>query len=118
MKILVVDDDSTMRDMLVEQLADHGIAATSVNGVDAALEHIAEVRISLVLSDVQMPRRDGFDLLAVLRDHRPPVPVVLMSAFAHAATRQRALDEGAHDFLSKPFGQRELLETIRRFARR
>ena len=118
MKILVVDDDTTMRDMLVEQLADHGIDATSVSGVDAALERIAEVRISLVLSDVQMPRRDGFDLLAALRDRQPPVPVVLMSAFAHSTTRQRAIDHGAHAFLSKPFGQRELVETIRRFALR
>ena len=115
--ILVVDDDAAMRQMLVEQLRDHGYDARAVPGVEPALESLARDSFHAVLCDVQMTSRDGFELLEEATRRGVPAPVVLMSAFSTPEMERRALAEGAFAFLSKPFGERELLDVLARVPR-
>jgi len=117
--VLVVDDDSAMRDMVASLLEDEGIHATVVNGVDEALQRLAESDFDVVLSDIRMPGRTGIDLLGGIRELRPQTPVVLMTAFGSIDSAVEAMQAGAFDYVTKPFKRDTLLVTIQRaFERR
>ena len=121
-RILLVDDNADMRDYVRRLLATRFDVATAPDGV-AALELVRRMPPpDLVLSDVMMPRCDGFELLRALRaDERTrAVPVILLSARAGEEARVAGLDAGADDYLVKPFSARELfarVETHVRLAR-
>ena len=112
--ILVVDDNEDLRDYIVNLLGQHYALETAVDGL-AALEAARLRKPALVLSDVMMPRLDGFGLLRafradpVLRD----VPVILLSARAGEESTIEGLEAGADDYLAKPFAARELLARVR-----
>ena len=112
--VLVVDDNADMRDYLVSLLAPSYAVMTSADGVEA-LEQVQERRPDLVVSDVMMPRLDGFALLKELRQdpRTADVPVVLLSARAGDEATVEGLDAGADDYLVKPFSARELLARVR-----
>ncbi|WP_148573271.1 SpoIIE family protein phosphatase [Nocardioides caldifontis] len=112
--VLVVDDNPDMREYVASLLADDYDVATAEDGVDA-LEKVAVVRPDLVLTDVMMPRLDGFGLLERL--HADPattgVPVIMLSARAGEEGTVEGLEAGADDYLVKPFSARELLARVR-----
>jgi PAS domain S-box-containing protein len=112
-RILVADDNADMRDYLVRLLApDHRVE--SVADGQAALERIRADAPDLVLTDVMMPRLDGFGLLAAIRkDERTrALPVIVLSARAGEESRIEGLASGADDYLIKPFSARELLARV------
>src|SRR5262245_4488741 len=104
MKILVVDDHVLIREALrrvLEQL-DGAAAILEASNAAAAMQLIEEQgEVGLVLLDLNLPDRDGFSLLAELREHHPGVSVVVMSAQQDGATVTRALDLGALGFIPK-----------------
>ena len=112
--VLVVDDNADLRLMLERLLAPHWAVRVASDGQEA-LELIAADAPDLVLSDVMMPRLDGFGLLAALR--RDPatasIPVILLSARAGEDAAVSGLDAGADDYLVKPFSSVELLARVR-----
>ncbi|NHC47570.1 SpoIIE family protein phosphatase [Motilibacter aurantiacus] len=113
-RVLVVDDNADMRDYVVGLLrADYAVttAADGAAGLAAALEQPPD----LVLTDVMMPKLDGFELLAELRrDPRTATtPVVMLSARAGEEATVEGLDAGADDYLVKPFSALELLARVR-----
>ena len=108
MRILVVDDDPMMSQLVVELLGGWSCESASAGSVDEALALLAAETFDLVLSDLQMPRRSGFDLLQVVRDTWPELPVVLFSSFPAAEMTKQAIDAGARGFLAKPFSGRAL----------
>lgn len=112
--ILVVDDNADMRDYVVRLLGSDFTVGTACDGVEA-LEAIREARPDLVLSDVMMPRLDGFGLLTALRSApaTQDIPVVLLSARAGEEASVEGLDAGADDYLIKPFSSRELIARVR-----
>lgn len=118
-RVLVVDDSSTVRTLERTILEAHSYQVdTAVDGVDA-LERMARRRPDLVVSDIDMPRLDGFGLLAAMRadDNLAAVPVVLLSSRAEPAHRSAALEQGADAYLVKTrFDQREYLDTIGRLT--
>ncbi|MBY9074859.1 SpoIIE family protein phosphatase [Nocardioides sp. WL0053] len=113
-RILVVDDNADIRDYVVNLLAEDYRVDTAVDGADG----LAKARDSvpdLVLTDVMMPRMDGFELLAALQEDPLTlgVPVVMLSARAGEEGMLQGLDAGADDYLIKPFTGRELLARVR-----
>ena len=113
-RILLADDNADMRDYVVRLLRP-GYVVEAVRDGQEALLAARTRRPDLILSDVMMPRMDGFGLLAAIRadaDLRD-LPVVLLSARAGEEARVEGLDAGADDYLVKPFSARELLARVR-----
>ena len=112
--ILVVDDESSMRDFLEASLSGRFTVHTA-SEPRAALNILRENRIDLVLSDVQMPGRSGLELLADIRDHLEYQPVVIMmTAFGTIEGAVEATRHGALDYLTKPFGLDQLDHVLKR----
>jgi DNA-binding NtrC family response regulator len=112
--ILVVDDDATHGQMLVEGLREDGWTASSATGASEALDLVRTGRFGVVVSDIRMEDGDGFALLRWIRAAETPVPVILMSSFGTEATSREALAAGAFEYLPKPFALDELLALVRR----
>lgn len=112
-RILVADDNADMRHYLVRLLADRYVVEAAQDG-EAALAAARRARPDLILSDIMMPKLDGLGLLRELR--RDPalktVPVILLSARAGEEARIDGAEQGADDYLIKPFSARELLARI------
>ncbi|KAF3890724.1 MULTISPECIES: ATP-binding protein [Nostocales] len=112
-KILLVDDNADMRDYVKRLLSQYWDVETVSDGLEA-LEFIARQLPDLVLSDVMMPRLDGFGLLRELRTNSrtKEIPIILLSARAGEESRIEGLEAGADDYLIKPFSARELLARV------
>ena len=115
--ILVVDDDAAIRDSLSKELRAAGYAtATASDGREGVVAF--ETRApDLVLTDLAMPRSDGFDLIAAIRAGSR-TPIIVLSVRGADADKVRALDLGADDFVTKPFSVAELLARVRAQLRR
>jgi two-component system, NtrC family, response regulator HydG len=100
--LLIVDDDTTVREALAEALAEAGTTVRTAASAEAALAVISEGGIDVVLSDVRMPGLDGIALLRLLRERAATIDVVLMTAFDDMATVVAGMREGALEFLVKP----------------
>ena len=112
--ILVVDDEPATREMVVELLREEGVDAHPAGSVDEALEALQQGRFEAILSDIQMPGKDGFTLLSELRQRGTTIPVILMTSFGTEETAHQAVLAGALDCLLKPFARSALLESVHR----
>jgi PAS domain S-box-containing protein len=112
-RILVADDNADMRDYVLRLLSPQYQVQMVADG-EAALRSVAEQTPDLILSDVMMPRLDGFGLLRRLRDQATTaaIPVVLLSARAGEESRAEGLQAGADDYLVKPFSAQDLLVRV------
>src|SRR6201996_7387297 len=116
-RLLVVDDDADLRDLIAGFLRDHHIevdTAPDAEGMDAAL---ARQRYDCVILDLMMPGEDGLSVLRRLRG-RDRTPVIMLSAMGEDVDRIVGLEVGADDYLSKPCNPRELLARVRARRRR
>jgi two-component system response regulator FlrC len=102
-RILIVDDDRAMREMLGSLFKERGLWVEDASSADAALAVAAEQEFDVVLSDVRMPGLSGVELVGQLRRLRPATPVVLMTAFGSIDSAVEAMRSGAFDYLTKPF---------------
>lgn len=116
-RILVVDDEESIRRFLRTTLQGYGYEVFDVeNGADA-LKRAAADRPDLVILDLGLPDMSGNDVLIRLRE-RSGMPVIILSAFGREQEKVAAFDAGADDYLTKPFGMQELLARIRAVMRR
>jgi two-component system, NtrC family, response regulator HydG len=111
---LIVDDDATHGQMLVEGLREAGWNACAATGIDDALARMREQRPTLVVIDIRRDDGDGFDILNALRVLGHRVPVILMSSFGTGATPEQASDAGAYAYLPKPFALDDLVSLVTR----
>lgn len=115
--ILVVDDDPAIRDSLRQELDVSGyttlIASDGIDGVRTFESHSPD----LILTDLSMPRSDGFELISAVRA-KGRTPILVLSVRGDDADKIRALDLGADDFVTKPFSVAELLARVRAQLRR
>lgn len=111
-RLLVVDDEPSIRKVVAAQLGRHGYHVTALEDGAAAVAHLEQHEVDCVITDLKMPRLDGMSLLAWLRTHRPGTPVVVITAFGTVETAVDALKMGAFDYVTKPFDQDELRATI------
>jgi two-component system, OmpR family, KDP operon response regulator KdpE len=117
-RILVVDDEPEIRRALRANLAGHGFEVTVVAGGGEALAEAARARPDLVLLDLGLPDLPGLEVVARLRAGGLEAPIIILSVQEEEEQKVRALDEGADDYLTKPFGMNELLARIRAALRR
>jgi two-component system response regulator AtoC len=112
-RILIVDDEAGMREMLALLLGKNGFAVKQASDGKEALERIRQGDIDIVITDVRMPQLDGLGLLKRLHELKLPVTVIVMSAFVELETAIEALKAGAADYVSKPFRADEVLVKVR-----
>jgi two-component system response regulator FlrC len=112
--VLVVEDDAVLREALVDTLRAADLSALSAADAASALELLQNEEIALVISDVQMPGPNGYQLLSSIKRLRPDLPVVLMTAYGTVAQAVAAMREGATDYIVKPFDAGALIEMARR----
>ncbi|MBV9861530.1 MAG: response regulator transcription factor [Alphaproteobacteria bacterium] len=115
--LLVVDDDARLRELLRRYLSDSGFRVTVAGDAAEARARVASFAFDLVILDVMMPGESGLDLTRALRRDRQ-VPVLLLTAMAEAEDRINGLEQGAEDYLAKPFEPRELVLRIRNILQR
>ena len=115
-RILVVDDQEDARDLLRTMLSQYGAVVTTVDSARAALAEIDQRPPDVVLSDVGMPREDGYDLIRQLRRRTTPqggrIPAIAVTAYASVADRAAALESGYQAHVAKPFDPAELARTV------
>ena len=113
-RLLVVEDDPEMRDLLMDVLHGEGFLAESAGDGAEALIRLRTGTFGAVLLDKNMPGLSGLDLLPSLRMMCPGTPIILTTAFGDAETEREAATRGAHGYLPKPFTTQGLLGAIRR----
>ena len=120
MHILVVDDDSQLRSHIRRGLAERGIQCSEAADGDQALRALAERRsgFDLILLDVMLPARSGWDLLQAFRREGHETPVIFVSALDAVEERVKGLQLGADDYVVKPFNLDELVARIETVIRR
>lgn len=107
--ILVVDDEPGVRDMLADALRMQGYATSVASDGHAAIREIHENHFDLVISDVNMPKLNGFELLQRIRASGNETPVILLTARGDRADVAVGFRAGADDYVTKPFGLEELM---------
>jgi len=113
-RVLVVDDESYVRDLLSRVLARRGHDVDVAADGESALEMMAENSYDLVLTDVVMPGIGGFDLLRRVKATYPNVTVIVLTGYARKQSISDFLLYGADEYLSKPFQVQALLESVDR----
>jgi two-component system KDP operon response regulator KdpE len=116
-RILVVDDEPNILTTLAPLLRSHGYDVSTATHGRAALEALARLHPDLMVLDLGLPDIDGVDVCAAARA-QSSLPIVVLSARGREADKVRALDAGADDYVTKPFGSDELLARIRAALRR
>lgn len=116
--ILIVDDDRDLANMLAEFIGNEGFQVVAAADAASANEMLASRPVDLVILDVMLPGRSGFDVLREIRRSKPRLPVLMLTARGEAIDRILGLELGADDYLAKPFDPRELAARIRAILRR
>ncbi|HEX9757531.1 MAG TPA: response regulator [Nitrospiria bacterium] len=114
MRILVVEDDSEMRSLLTDELSEEGYEIIQAkDGAEAALM-VAHGTFDLVITDMKMPKMGGLELLPVVKEASPDVPVIVITAFGDWQTSVEAMERGSFRYMTKPFKMQELKETVKK----
>lgn len=118
MRILLVDDETDIRDQLGAMLAGQKyIVETAADG-EEALDKIFDQSFDLIILDIMLPKRDGLSVLQELREAENRTPVLMLTARCEINDKIEGLDQGADDYLAKPFSTAELLARVRALLRR
>jgi DNA-binding response OmpR family regulator len=117
-KILIVEDDPHILLGLEEVLKSEGYDTASCNRGDAALEAVAKHQPALIVLDVMLPGLSGYDICKQLRAKKFAAPILMLTAKGQEIDKVIGLDLGADDYVTKPFGVRELLARIQALLRR
>jgi DNA-binding response OmpR family regulator len=119
MRVLVVEDERKVASFLRQGLQEEGHAVEVASDGDAALDLLlASPGYDLVVLDLMLPRRDGFEVLKTLRERKIRTPVLVLTAKDDVADKVAGLDLGADDYLTKPFAFEEFLARVRALLRR
>ena len=116
-RILVVDDEQTVRDFLRRALENAGYDVITAADGREALDKVSQFDVSLVLLDIVMPGLDGFEVLEHMRQYEN-IPVIMLSGIGGETTKIDTLALGADDYITKPFSVDELLARIQTKLRR
>jgi two-component system response regulator FixJ len=110
----VVDDEDLVRNTLIAVLQNASYDVQAFPSGVAFLKALPELNPACVILDVRMPQMSGLDVLEILKQNHPGIPVVMMSGFADVSMAVKAMRSGASDFIEKPFQADDILETIER----
>ena len=110
--IAIVDDDELARDGICELVESLGYAAATFTSVESFLQSAVIAQATCLITDLKLPGQSGLELQEALRSRGYQMPVILVTAYPTDKHRARALNNGAVDFLSKPFDDRWLMERL------
>jgi len=110
--ILVVDDESLMRNLIYKILGQQDYKVKLAASVEEALEALSQKEFQLVISDIKMPERNGLELLQRVKQDYPRTGVVMMTAYADTYRAREVLLSGAEEYITKPFKSRELNSAV------
>ena len=111
-KILVVDDEETVREMLVTYLETEGYDVGTADSGVTALQVIEEFKPQVVLLDIRMPDMDGLQCLRSIMKQNPDIAVVMMSGFVSEQIARKTLELGAFDYINKPISLEHLMRIL------
>ena len=114
-KILLVEDDEDIQRFVGRLMELEGADLTVCGSVEQGEAEIGSQPFDLVLLDVNLPGRSGWDLLAATPEHRPPCPIIVFTASVNPEYEQKAFALGAAGFITKPVGARELVDQIKSY---
>jgi two-component system phosphate regulon response regulator OmpR len=117
-RILVVDDDLRLRDLLNRYLGEQGFAVKTVSDASGMDRVLAHERFDLMVLDLMLPGEDGLAICRRLRGTKNPIPIIMLTAKGEDVDRIVGLEMGADDYLPKPFNPRELVARINAVLRR
>ncbi|HEX3220039.1 MAG TPA: sigma-54 dependent transcriptional regulator, partial [Candidatus Limnocylindria bacterium] len=112
--VLVVDDDAQIRSLLTDLLKEAGYTVRQAKTGAEATAAVEKQRPDLVMMDVKLPDMDGLDVLKSMKRERPELEVIVMTAFGGSSSAIKAMEQGAYDYVTKPFEIDDLLATLRR----
>jgi two-component system, response regulator FlrC len=112
--VLVVEDDAALREALVDTLRAAGLSPLAAADAQGAMQLLSSEDVGLVISDVNMPGANGYELLSSIKRMRPYLPVVLMTAYGTVTQAVAAMREGATDYIVKPFDAQALIDMAQR----
>jgi len=113
-RILVVDDEETVRDLIQRTLEEAGYNVVSAASGQEALDKVSQLNIELVLLDINMPGMSGLDVLDKLRSDWPDIAVIIATAMGDAQTAVDTMKRGAYDYLTKPFNRDDLVLKVQK----
>jgi two-component system KDP operon response regulator KdpE len=113
LRVLVVDDEPAIRRFLKTSLMAQGYEVSEAQDGKAAFEQMRRGMPDMVVLDLGLPDSDGFDIIKHVRDQGSAAPIIVLSSRTDEAGKVRALDLGADDYVTKPFGVEELLARLR-----
>jgi len=102
-KILIIDDETTIRETLSAVLLEEGYSTVTAGNGEKAVELLTQFAFDAVICDIRMPGMSGMDVLRKSKEIRPETPVIIITAYASIETAVEALREGASDYIIKPF---------------
>ena len=117
-RIIVLDDDLRLRELLQRYLSQQGFSVTAVPDAPALDQALAKMPHDLLVLDLMLPSEDGLALCRRLRAQNNPIPIIMLTAKGNDSDRILGLNTGADDYLSKPFNPKELLARIQAVLRR
>ncbi|MEW6349308.1 MAG: response regulator transcription factor [Thermodesulfobacteriota bacterium] len=117
-RILIAEDDRNIAAGLVDTLESEGYRATAVHDGEQALKALSAERFDLILLDIMMPGKSGYDVCRAIRTNDRNLPVIMLTAKGEEIDKVLGLELGADDYVTKPFGVRELLARISAVLRR
>ena len=117
-RVLVVEDDNALQEAILDTLELAGFSVFTADSAEQALTELAgqQRQVDMVISDVNMSGMDGHELLAAIKQQRPWLPVLLITAYGTIDRSVQAMQAGAVDYLVKPFEPKVLIELVRRHA--
>ena len=118
MRILVIEDEKNLNDIIVKKLVLEKYCVDSCFNGNDALDYIFSVEYDVIVSDIMLPGIDGFEILRRIREKEIKTPILLLTARDGIEDRVKGLDYGADDYLVKPFAFDELMARIRVLLRR
>ena len=117
-KILIVDDEEMIRDLLASALTQEGYVCQQASNVDEAFVHLGEQPVDLVISDIMMPGRSGVELLRDIKKVNPDIAVLMITGLSDMNTAMECVHLGADDYITKPFGINRVVLTIKNLIER
>jgi two-component system NtrC family response regulator len=111
-KILVVDDDASLRRIIEFNLKKKGYKPTALETAEEAVECLKKSDFVLLISDIKMPGMDGLDLLTIAQEIKPDLPVIFITAFGTIEMAVEAMKLGAYDYITKPFDLDDFMHTV------
>lgn len=116
--ILVIDDDTRLRRLLKKYLTDNGFEVSEASNPNEADDLLALFVFDLIIMDIMMPQKNGLDYTKELRERDLQTPILMLTAMGDSSNRITGLENGADDYLPKPFEPRELVLRINNILRR